>query len=233
MQRDLTLFCIPHAGGGASAYRGWAEALAPHVAVKVLQLPGRESRFREPTIATLAQASNDLHRQMGTIGGRPFALFGHSMGGILAFELAHRLRDSGSEPAHLFVSASSPPDRAQVETPISHLPDAAFVEQLDRRYGGIPTVMLKNADLLAAFLPALRADFAILEGYRLADRPLLNCPLAVFCGRDDNVIDQSALRGWELRTSGKYINILVGGNHFYLQLQRGNLTRLIKGLLFF
>ena len=124
----ITLFCIPHAGGGASAYRNWASALGPQIAVRVLQLPGRESRFREPVLTELDTVLADLFRAVAPDTARPFALLGHSMGALLAFELSQMLRnDIGRAPAHLFVSACRAPHCPQIAEPCSTLPQPEFV----------------------------------------------------------------------------------------------------------
>jgi medium-chain acyl-[acyl-carrier-protein] hydrolase len=199
----------------------------------VLQLPGREHRLREKPVATLEAACADLLQQMTPHLDRPFALFGHSMGGLLAFETAHRLRDRGLAPEHLFVSACNPPDIRQVRAPLAHLPDAAFAAALNERYGGIPAAILHDAEFLATFLPALRADFAILEDYRLADRPPLACPITVVYGHADEIVDQQRLELWRNRTTGSFTKRMVDGAHFYLQLQKTLLLRSITDLLRF
>src|ERR1700691_3000691 len=118
----VTLFCIPHAGGGASAFRTWQQALAPSVTVKVLQLRGRESRLREPPLLQLEEVLVDLYRAVAPETARPFALFGHSMGALLAFELSHMLRrDAGRKPIHVFISACRAPHLAQLTVPCSSL----------------------------------------------------------------------------------------------------------------
>jgi medium-chain acyl-[acyl-carrier-protein] hydrolase len=217
----ITLFCIPHAGGGASAYRYWMDALAPGVAVKVLQLRGRESRFREPPLTELDDVLVDLYRAVAPDTARPFAFFGHSMGALLAFELSHMLRrDTGREPAHLFVSACRAPHHSQISEPCSALPRPEFIAEVMRRYGGIPAAILADDGFMAAILPAMRADFGILERYRAADRPPLDCPISAFGGRRDTAAAQSALEAWRCHTSGAFSLEMLDGGHFYLQSER-------------
>ncbi|HVY14527.1 MAG TPA: alpha/beta fold hydrolase [Rhodopila sp.] len=220
-QRPVKLFCIPHAGGGASAYRGWADALAPHVAVQILQLRGRESRFREPPQTELEDVLADLLDVVAPEARHPFALFGHSMGGLLAFELAHRLRRlTGRTPVHLFVSACRAPNRAQIAEPISTLPQPDFVAEVMRRYGGIPAAILADKGFMAAILPAMRADFGILERYQVAERSPLDCPVSVFGGLHDKATPRPALEDWRQHTTGGCSLQMLEGEHFYLQQQR-------------
>jgi pimeloyl-ACP methyl ester carboxylesterase len=142
----VTLFCIPHAGGGASAYRQWAEAMAPAAAVKVLQLRGRESRFREPPLTELEDAVADLYQTVLPASAGRFAFLGHSMGALMALELSHKLRrEAGRAPVHLFVSACRAPNHPQLAAPCAGLPQGEFVAEVMRRYGGIPAPILADA----------------------------------------------------------------------------------------
>jgi surfactin synthase thioesterase subunit len=228
----VRLFCIPHAGGGASAYRTWAQALARDVDVSVLQLPGRESRFRENPLADLDSVLADLFRVVAPETTRPFSFFGHSMGGLLAFELSHMIRRrTGREPVHLFVSACRAPNRAQLDAPCVTLPPAQFVAEIVKRYGGIPAPILNDADYMAAILPALYADFGILERYRAPDHSPLGCPISVFGGARDELTPLASLQDWRLTTRGSFRLEMVDGDHFYLQQQRAALTANILSAL--
>ena len=227
-----TLICIPHAGGGASAYSRWAQELAPAAAVRVVQLPGREIRRRETLASNLRAAVADLYEQVKPHTDRPFALFGHSMGGLMAFELAHALHQTlDRSPLRLFVSACSAPDLTQIEPPFTHLADGSFTDELCRRYGGIPAAILDDADYMAAILPALRADFGILESYAWKARPPLDCPITAFGSENDPVIPLDAVRAWIGQTAAGFdMNVLQGG-HFYLQSNRRALAERIRAVL--
>jgi medium-chain acyl-[acyl-carrier-protein] hydrolase len=224
-----TLFCIPHAGGGTAVYRDWTGDLAPEAIVKRLQLPGRESRFGEPALTTLDAALADLFRAAIPDLSGPFALFGHSMGALLAFELAHKLREStAQEPVHLFVSACRAPHFPPLPAPYSDLPQKDFIDIIDRRYGGIPSVLLVDDGLMKALLPAIRADFKILERYRASDRQPLNCPISVFGGRDDTATPLSTLEAWREYTTHDFHLSMFDGGHFYLNSQKSLLIDQIR-----
>lgn len=228
----ITLFCIPHAGGGASAYRNWTGALAPWVVVKVLQLRGRESRFREPPLTELDDVLIDLYRTVAPDTVRPFAFFGHSMGALLGFELSQMLRrGTGRKPVHLFVSACRAPHHSQVAEPCSALRQSEFIAEVVRRYGGIPAAILADDGFMAAILPAMRADFGILERYRAAERPPLECPISVFGGRHDTATPQSSLEAWQRHTTSGFSLEMFEGDHFYLQSKRSALAARILGAL--
>ena len=226
---NVPLLCIPHAGGGASAYRRWTAALAPAVDVRILQLAGRESRFRERPSDDLATVVDDL---CASVPAAPFALFGHSMGAVLAFEVAHTVRErTGREPLHLFVSACRAPHEPQVEHPLSHLPEQNMIAEIAQRYSGVPTPILQDAEYMACVAPAIRADFRILERYRIADRPPLRCAITAFFGVADPVIPRAAVAAWARHTSGSFALHPIDGEHFYLQEQRLRLAGTIRATL--
>lgn len=231
-QAALTLFCIPHAGGGGSTYRRWSEALGPALDVRVLQLAGRETRFGEVPSDDLAAVVADLWRAVARAVDRPYALFGHSLGGLLAFELAHEIqRRGGPPPVRLFISACKAPQLRQISSPFSALPDAAFCAEVAARYGGIPAPILENAEYLAAILPALRADVRIVEHYRCPPRDRLSCPISVFGGSADAIVPLMALAGWSDQTSDTFSLDMLEGDHFYLQTQRLTLARMMLAKL--
>jgi medium-chain acyl-[acyl-carrier-protein] hydrolase len=228
----LQLICIPHAGAGASAYRLWADALLPDVGIHVVQLAGREARIRETPLDDITAVIADLWSAVKADIDAPFALFGHSFGGLLAFELAHEIRRrTGREPVRLFVSASAAPQARHVHSRLADLPDEEFLAEVAARYGGMPSAILQDADFLALILPALRADFRMLEQYRVSLRSVLMCPISAFAGAADAVVPASRLYGWADHTAGDFSLDIVDGNHFYLQSQRLALANRIKGRL--
>ena len=162
----LRLLCVPYAGVGPSAYRRWSDALPSDIEVGAVHLPGREGRLREPALTGLEPLIDVTAEGLKPFLDRPFALFGHSMGALVAFELARRFRAEGwGEPTHLFVSGRRAPQVPPRHPDIAHLPDAEFVEEIRRRYNGIPDEVLRHPDLLALLLPGLRADLTLIEAY--------------------------------------------------------------------
>lgn len=216
----LRLFCFPYAGGGSAIFRDWAHALAPAIEVWTVQLPGRERRIAEPPIASIGGLVDALHEGLGaSLAGR-YAFFGHSMGALLCFELARRLRQSGRDgPAGLIVSGFRAPHLPDERPPISELPLPAFVAEL-RRMNGTPAGVLEHDELLALVLPALRADFCAVEGYRYQSQASIACPVFACGGRTDPHISWDDLNAWREHTSGAFGMQLFDGDHFYLQSQR-------------
>jgi len=210
------LFCFPYAGGGASIYRSWSEDL-PEIEVCPVQLPGRESRLREKPfthISNLVEAAAEAllpHLNM------PFALFGHSMGALISFELIRHLRRlKGPSPVHFFVSAHRAPQIPDLDPPIHQLPDAELMENL-RELNGTPEAVLQNAELMQMLLPLLRADFGVCETYAYADEEKLDCPISVFGGLEDREVTSEDLNKWRDQTHGAFKQRMLPGNHFFLQ----------------
>ncbi|WP_158889663.1 thioesterase II family protein [Amycolatopsis anabasis] len=207
----VRLYCLAHAGGDARMFAKWAELLPEYIEVCPVQLPGRGERLRQRPLDTLDAVLDDILPVVDT--SLPYALFGHSLGAILAFEAADRLRDRA--PARLFVSGHRGPHLPLREEVIHHLPDAEFVARL-RELGGTPQVVLENPGFLRMFLPVMRADFTISETYRYQNRAALNCPIVVFGGTEDPDVNSAELDGWRRHTDGGCRVEQFPGDHFFL-----------------
>ena len=162
---SLRLFCFPYAGGGALVYRTWPDGLPFGVEVCAVQLPGREKRIMEPPYTRLAPLVQKLALVLIPYLDRPFTFFGHSMGALISFELVRQLRRQyGLGPAHLFVAGHRAPKIPNPGLPIYQLPEADFIARL-RCFGGLPEVVLQDAELKDVFVPLLRADIELCETY--------------------------------------------------------------------
>jgi surfactin synthase thioesterase subunit len=217
----LRLFCFPYAGAAASAFRFWPAGLADEIDVWAIQLPGRANRLREAPLSSIPAMVDAIIEAMADHLDRPYALFGHSMGGLLAFELAHALSERGwSAPRHVIVSARRAPLTPDPSSLLHILPDAEFVAEIQRRYGGIPEEILAHADILALLLPCLRADITALETHRPPRRAPLNCRLSVFGGAQDRFVPPLNIAQWRRETTGAFDMRIFPGGHFYLDAQR-------------
>jgi len=148
----------------------------------------------------------------------PFAIFGHSMGALLAFEWARRLQDEGHPmPLWLFLSGRRAPDLPDDSTPLHPLSDTEFLAELSRRYDGISQEFLRDAELMEVFLPILRADLAVVESYRFREIDPLDCPITVFAGAKDTSVNWSQLLAWRRQTRRRLAIQLLPGGHFYPQ----------------
>lgn len=225
----IRLFCFPYAGGGASVYRAWSDALDPEIEVWPIQLPGRENRFAEPAAADLRRLAHTLATVLRhTLDERPYALFGHSMGAAIVFELARTLRAEGVRPPeHLFVAAHAAPQLTDRNPPAHNLPTDQFLDLL-RTYDGTSEQIFEEQELLHAFLPTLRADFSLFETYRYQEEPPFSCPLSVFGGISDFSVSADRLRAWEHLTAGRFCLRQFAGGHFFLHTARAQVWRAIR-----
>ncbi|MEM8931654.1 MAG: alpha/beta fold hydrolase [Acidobacteriota bacterium] len=214
----LRLFCFPYAGGGASVYRTWRDALPNSVQVVPIQLPGRESRLREPAFRRMEALIASLDGAIRPLLDRPYAFFGHSLGASIAYELARTIEASGAKgPVRLITSGRRPPHLPQIKEPIHDLPDDAFVDAL-RDLEGTPDEALANAELMQLLMPLLRADFELVESYSDTwqdDRPQVSCPVTAFGGLRDRDVPREDVEAWSRYGEPFRLRMFQGG-HFFL-----------------
>ena len=220
------LFCLPYAGAGSTVYRGWRRALAPEIDLVAVQPPGREDRLGEPPVETLAELVAGAADAVEPHLDLPFALYGHSLGALAAFELAHELAGRGTaQPSLLAVSGHRAP----------HLPRRVFLRDWSddglaahlRKLGG-PGGSLLTSEYVALFLPAVRADFGIAYGYRYEPRPTLELPIQAFGGTEDRSVTPAELVGWSALTTGEFAATLLPGDHFFLHAHAAVLARAVS-----
>jgi medium-chain acyl-[acyl-carrier-protein] hydrolase len=227
----LRLFCIPFAGGGSSFYSPWQAAFPDEIEVCALELPGRRRRVSEPPFRRAGPLVAAMADGLAPYLGLPFALFGHSMGGLLAFELARTLhRTSGLAPRALFLSAVGAPHLRRTRRPLWNLPDADFLEEV-RAYGGIPEEALAEPGLMEMFLPALRADFEIFDTYELEGGEPVDCPVYLYGGEQDPFVAPACLAAWIDVVPNVVSAKFFSGGHFYLSDHREALTEAIARAL--
>lgn len=228
---QLRLFCFPYAGGGAWSFRTWANELPATIEVCAIELPGRGTRMPEAPFTTLEDLLRSLLPALVSALDKPFALFGHSMGGLISFELARRLhQDCQLSPTHLFISGRRAPQIPDYDPPIHNLPEAQFLEKL-RDFNGTPEAILQNHELMQLVLPTLRADFALLANYAYHPASPLDCPITVFGGLQDTTTNPKHLEAWREQTSHRFSLHLLPGDHFFLHQAQAQLLSLLRGYL--
>jgi medium-chain acyl-[acyl-carrier-protein] hydrolase len=158
---------------------------------------------------------------------KPFAFFGHSMGGLLSFELARQLRTEYSiSPVHLFISGRRAPQMPSPKPPIHALPETQFKEEL-QRLNGTPSSVLQNNELMQLLIPILRADFAVLETYIYKNEPPLECSITAFGGLQDQEVSVEELEGWREQSKGSYKLQMFPGDHFFIQSSQALLLQML------
>jgi len=213
----LRLFCFPYAGGGASIFRAWSSYLPEDIEVCPLYLPGRESRFKEPPFTRISPLVRVLAHVMHPYLDMPFAIFGHSMGALISFELVRYLRQAQMpEPTHLFVSAHRAPQLPDIHPSLQHLSDEAFLEKL-MQLGGTPQEILQQAEFMQLMLPTIRADFTLCENYAYADELPFSYPITAFGGRQDTTVSEQELLAWREQTQSNFKLHMFPGDHFFLR----------------
>ena len=211
----LRLFCFPHAGGGAAAFARWS--ILPDVGITAAHLPGRENRAVEPAPQTMAELVMALADAIQPFLNRPYGFFGHSMGAVVAFELAQLLRERNQPlPRALYVSGARAPRFRRGWTPPPEPSVEEFKQEL-RRLEGVPGEALENEEVLRLILPVLRADAALYRNYIYKDRPPLDCPIHVYGGESDPNVKPEHLQAWQEHTTCAATVRLFPGGHFFLQ----------------
>jgi len=228
----LRLFCFPHAGGSALAYRNWGKRLPEWIEVCPIQYPGRWARFTEKPIENagdmVTAAFEGLQGELGT----PFAFFGHSMGAIIAYEVSRRLQSTlRPSPEALIVSAVGAPQdliaTAKREMPPS---DSEIISRV-RALAGTPEDLLNHPEMMELMLPILRADFSVVDSYRFVPGEKLKIPIFAFSGAQDEAAPASRLAGWGQQTEKPCQCFEFPGGHFYLSSEEDAVLGRLEAIL--
>ncbi|MDA3648677.1 alpha/beta fold hydrolase [Saccharopolyspora indica] len=215
MTERLRLLCFPYAGGNAQSYVRWRRPLEPDVEVCPMQLPGHGERIREAPRHRWEDLLADTRDRLARLADRPIALFGHSLGALLAFECARMLvAEHGVQPVHLLVSGHRAAQLPMREEVLHHLPDAEFLEALSERSRTLRA--LTDPEFRRLLLPVLRADFTASETYEFAEGPPLTCPVTALGGEEDPDVDLGELDAWRHRSTGPFELVAFPGDHFFV-----------------
>ncbi|MBV2156573.1 alpha/beta fold hydrolase [Kitasatospora sp. SUK 42] len=225
------VFCLPHAGGSSAHFHRW-NWLAPYARVVPVDLPGHGRRLGEPLVTDWDRLAADLTESIAAQVDGPYVLFGHSLGALLAFEVAHRMLNRGPAPALLVAAGRNGPSAEPGYRPIHELPDARFLSAL-HALGGMPEGLLRQAELLRMFLPVLRADLRLAERYERPAVPPLPLPVMAFAGHDDPMTNDLGLLAWKRETTRSCELVFLDGTHFFLDSPEfaGALTERIARLV--
>jgi surfactin synthase thioesterase subunit len=221
----LRLICFPHAGASAPIFRNWPDELGEAIDVRGVQLPGRGVRLREPPLRSMSELARGIATAVSHQIDVPYAFFGHSMGGLLAFEVTRELRRRGAPaPRLLFVSGIGAPHIPTDRTRLHELPREDLLRRL-RGLDGTPRELIDYPELMDTWLPTFRADLEVVETYTYQDEPPVAVPIRAFGGRDDLFVSQSELARWREQTTSGFTLRMLSGGHFFVETARIPLLR--------
>ncbi|MCX4098262.1 thioesterase II family protein [Nocardia sp. alder85J] len=223
------LVCFPHAGGSATAYLPLSRSLASRVEVVGVQNPGRQERYAEPRLESIAELADGVLPSIRKALDRPTALFGHSMGAVQAFEVVRRLEQEGLSVAALFVSARRAPARYRAEA-VHRRPDAGLISEM-RLLGGTDGRIFDDQEMARMYLSVVRSDYTAVETYRCEPGVRVSCPIVAVTGDRDPRVPVGEVREWAGHTAAGFrIRVLPGG-HFYLTEHAATVATLVDEVL--
>jgi|SRR5271165_5651679 len=217
-QAQSRLFCLPYAGIGATVYSHWQRQLPASVEVVAIHLPGRDERLRESSFRRLDPLLDALAEVLEQCLDLPYAFYGHSLGGLIAYYLTQRFVRTGEKlPAHLFIGASRAPHLPNPHPPIHTLPRVQLAEHVGRRYGEIPPAILADRELMDIVIPIIQADMELLETVQYRPAEPLAVPISAFAGETDREIAFAEVAAWREHTRSRFSCEPLPGDHFFLK----------------
>ncbi|WP_010249068.1 thioesterase II family protein [Acetivibrio cellulolyticus] len=230
----IKLFCLPYAGGSAMSYMSWKRYLDKRIELKPIELSGRGKRFVEPLYGDAKDAVDDIYNRIsGELDGTAYAIYGHSMGTILTYELIRAIiGKNGQEPLHVFFSGRYPPFAEVEDENVYMLPDREFMAKISS-LGGTNQEVLENKELLDLFLPVLRADYKLVETYKHNGSILkLNCDISVLSGKYDDYVEGKSVERWQECTNKNCKFYEFDDGHFFInKCKEGVIAVINKTLL--
>lgn len=213
---SLRLFCLPYAGGSSTTYLRWPLSINSNVELITLDPPGRSRRLMERPLDRIDALVELLASEILPWLDRPYALFGHSNGALVAFELARHLTAIGKPPLAFFAAAKAAPSRIDEQDGWHQLSDPDFLTQLHKA-DYLSDDFVAHPELAQLFLPTLRADFALSETYRYRPAPPLPCRLAMISGASDDSLDAADRCAWAAEFAGGASWDVIPGDHLFIE----------------
>lgn len=224
----IRLYCFPYAGGNAFHFLPWQTTLGPTIEVCAVQLPGRGERLGEAPYKSLPALIETVAAVIARQDPGPFAFFGHSLGGLIAFEVARYCkRINLTRPVRIFASGCDAPQHRSASRRLHELGDDALIAAL-KEYDGAPSSVFENTELMALTLPAIRSDFALAEKYHYRPGPPLDIPITVLAGKLDDRISAEQVEGWQKETTGTCHIRWFDGGHFFIHSERNAVIECLK-----
>lgn len=223
----IRLFCFPYAGSSAQVFRDWQDELPKEVEVSPVHLPGRGRRSQEKPFSELLPLAQASAAALSSYLDKPYALFGHSMGAIIAFEVIRFLRREGMPlPLYLFASGCRAPQHSFTRHRTHDLPSADLISEL-RSLRGTPPQILESSEMMQFFLPIIRADLQMIQTYSYSPEAPLSCPISAFGGLQDFEETPQMLSAWREHTTSSFDLQMFYGDHFFLHSEHCHLVKTI------
>jgi surfactin synthase thioesterase subunit len=221
----MRLVCLPHAGAGATSFTRWLELFPPWISAVRVQLPGREDVAARPPFRRVSDAVDALLPQVMELDA-PVAMYGHSMGALVGFELVRALRAEGRPPLHFFVSGRRAPHLPARKATIHHLPDDEFMDAL-QAMGGAGGLTSRSRAFQRYATRLIKADLELSEEHTHRPEPRLPCPITAFYGTEDPIVDEDQVEAWQEHTDAAFEVHTFPGDHFFHQHHRAAIARTI------
>lgn len=225
---SIRLFCFHHSGGAASIYYPWIEMLSPNIEMILIQFPGRENRFTEPLINNLQEIVAQLTEGFSFYKDKPFFVFGHSLGALIAFEFIKSVHLCYSvNLRYMIVSAAKAPHLPFRMKHFSKLDNKTLIEEL-KIYNGIDERILGNDELLELFLPIIKNDLSVYETYQFIKSKPLPCDILTLSGIHDQAVSKEEILEWSAYTTQKFDHLSFPGKHFFIKENQQSILTLIN-----
>ncbi|MBS4536684.1 thioesterase [Clostridium sp. D2Q-14] len=228
----MILFCLPYAGGSEAIYYKWKKYLDSSIELYPIELKGRGKRFDKGFYENLEEAVDDIFNNIkDKIDNTDYAIYGHSMGSLLAYELYYKIKKMGYlKPKHIFFSGYKAPSIIRTKENIYDLPDYDFIKKV-MELGGTPEEVFNNKELLEVFLPVIRNDFKILENYNYKEREdKIECDVSILYGNQEAINLEDVLL-WKNHVSSGFKIYNLEGNHFFINKNVKNISNIINSTL--
>lgn len=227
----MKLICLPYAGGSGAIFYKWKEKLSPSIELINIELKGRGWRCGEEFYENIYEAVSDIYKQIQEEIDDDYAILGHSMGSLLAYELYYFIEKANAKkPKHIFFMGLAAPNLIKHEKIIHELDDIEFIKEV-KELGGINETVMENRELIEFFIPIIKNDIRIFENYKYIDkRDKICCDISVLNGKDDCITIEEIL-GWQKHTSRKCKMYMVNGNHFFINDYLDEVAQLINNIV--
>lgn len=211
----IHLICLPFAGGNINSYKGFQKHFSNQYTIITIELPGRGTRIKETLLTDINEIANDVFSQVYKYLHKPYAIYGHSMGALVGYELCKKIQNENlALPLHLFVSGKSGPSAHLNYEKLHRLPTQEFWIEI-KEMGGVPQVILNEPELMNYFEPILKADLKAVEEYSYGNTAMFTFPITAFIGNEENISDENA-NLWQKETLHPLNFYKFKGNHFFI-----------------